>query len=232
MCEASEQRPASPAIANAEAKAGPVLPVVLALLAAMAPLAIDMYLPALPEIGSGFGVDVPRIQLSVGLFFLGLGLGQFCGAPLSDRHGRRPVVFAGMALVAASTIGILLCRSADQFMVLRLAQGVGTGVAIVNIGAVVADLFATREAARVLSVISLALAGVRLVAPAAGAALLMAFGWRSIFHVLVVYCAALGLVLWLKLPETVTPAGRERPDIVRHAMRGYGRVFRQTGTLG
>jgi DHA1 family bicyclomycin/chloramphenicol resistance-like MFS transporter len=205
---------------------------VLALLSATAPLAINMYLPALPEIAVGFGVDVPGIQLSVGLFLLGLGMGQFSGAPLSDRYGRRPTAIAGTALVAISLVGILLCQSADRFMALRLAHGFGTGVAIVNIGAIVGDLFTTQEAARALSVISLIQAGVRLAAPVAGAALLTTFGWRSIFQVLLVYSALLGLILWLKLPETVPSAGRGHPEIFRRAIRGYIRIFGRPGALG
>ena len=228
------ERPAASPVIRAAGKPGAehTLRVVLALLTAMAPLGINMYLPALPEIGAGFGVDVPGMQFSVGLFLLGLGLGQFFGAPLSDWHGRRPTAIAGTALVAASVVGILLCRAADQFMALRLAQGFGTGVAIINIGAVVGDLFETREAARTLSVISIVQAGVRLVGPVAGAALLTTFDWRSIFHVLLVYCTLLGLVLWLKLPETVPSDGRGRPAIVRGAIRGYSRVIGRTRALG
>jgi len=58
------------------------------MLTMVVPLAINLYLPALPEIALGFGVDVPRIQVSVGVFLLGLGLGQFAGAPIADRYGR------------------------------------------------------------------------------------------------------------------------------------------------
>ena len=209
------------------------LPVVLALLSVIAPLAINTYLPALSEIGSRFGVELSRIQLSVAVFLFGLGLGQLFAAPVSDRYGRRPTALTGTAMVAASTIGILLCRSADQFIALRLVQGFGAGVAIVNIGAVVGDLFDTRGAARTLSVISLVQAVVRLAAPFIGAALLAMFDWRSIFGVLLAYCAFLGLLLWLKLPETVPPASRDKfPSIVRNAIRGYGRVFGRTRALG
>ncbi|MYE17799.1 MAG: multidrug effflux MFS transporter [Gemmatimonadetes bacterium] len=212
---------------------GAALPVVLALLSVFAPLGTNAYLPALSEIGGAFGVDLPRIQLSVAVFLLGLGLGQFCGAPASDRHGRRPTALAGTAIAAASTVGILLCRSADQFIALRLAQGFGGGVAVVNIGAVVGDLFDTPGAARMLSVVGLVQAVARLAAPFVGAALLAAFGWRSIFGALLAYCAFLGLLLWLKLPETVPPAGRAgRPSIVRSAIRGYGRVLGRTRALG
>lgn len=212
---------------------GAALPAVLALLSVFAPLGANAYLPALSEIGGAFGVDLPRIQLSVAVFLLGLGLGQFSAAPVSDRHGRRPTALAGTAIAAAATIGILLCRSADQFTALRLAQGFGAGVAVVNIGAVVGDLFDTRGAARMLSVIGLVQAVARLAAPFVGAALLAAFGWRSVFGALLAYCAFLGLLLWLKLPETVPPAARAgRPPIVRNAIRGYGQVLGRTRALG
>ena len=213
---------------------GATLSGVLALLSVIAPLGINTYLPALSEIGGGFGVDLPRIQLSVAVFLLGLGLGQFCAAPVSDRYGRRPTALTGTAIVAASTIGILLCRSADQFIALRLVQGFGAGVAIVNIGAVVGDLFDTRGAARMLSVISLVQAVARLAAPFIGAALLAAFDWRSIFGVLLAYCAFLGLLLWLKLPETVPPSRQPDriPSIIRNAIHGYRRVFGRTRAMG
>ncbi len=199
----------------------------------IAPLTINMYLPALPAIAGAFGVEVTRIQLSVGLFLLGLGLGQFLGAPISDRYGRRPTALAGTAIVILFTSAILLCRSADQFIMLRLAQGVGAGLAIVNIGAVVGDLFDTQEAARTLSVIGLIQAVARLAAPVLGALLLAGLGWKSIFHGLVLYCAGLVVLLWLRLPETVVPAtsGRDQ-SLLRSGVRSYGRVFRLTRALG
>lgn len=199
---------------------------VLVALAMLTPLSINLYLPALPSIGEGFDVAVPRLQLSLGLFLLGLGLGQGLGAPLSDQYGRRPAVLLGAAAFCVATIGILACRSAEQFMALRLAQGIAAGVATVNFGAVVGDLFNTQGAARAIGAIFAVQAVARLAAPAIGAFLLAAFGWRSIFLALLAYCVLLAYLIWLKLPETVSARALEQDgSVVGRAIARYRRVL-------
>lgn len=142
---------------------------------------------------------------------------------MSDRYGRRPTSLTGTAIVAASAIGILLCRSADQFIALRLVQRFGAGVAIVNIGAIVGDLFDTHGAARMLGVVNLVQAVARLAAPFIGAALLAVSGWRSIFDVRLACCAFPGL-LSLKLPETVLYASPALPNSGA-GLRGLPHLF-------
>ena len=205
----------------------------LAMLTMVVPLAINLYLPALPEIALDFGVDVPRIQISLAVFLLGLGLGQFGGAPIADRHGRRVTALTGMAIFAIGTTGILFSGSFGPFIVLRTLQGAGAGVAFVNIGAVVGDLFERQRGARMLGAISAVQAAPRLIGPISGAALALAFGWRSTFLALLLYCLAVGWVLWLWLPETVaqTAEARRRP-LLGQAARGYGMVVSHTRALG
>ncbi|MXV95276.1 MAG: multidrug effflux MFS transporter [Gemmatimonadetes bacterium] len=207
--------------------------VALAMLTMVVPLAINLYLPALPEIALAFGVDVPGIQVSVGVFLLGLGLGQFAGAPIADRYGRRSTTLTGMAIFAIGTTGILFSGSYEAFIVLRTLQGLGAGVAFVNIGAVVGDLFERQHGARMLGAISAIQAVPRLIGPISGAALAIAFGWRSTFLLLLLYCLAVGYVLWLWLPETVPQTGRapERP-LLRQAIRGYRKALGHTRALG
>ncbi|MDE2781924.1 MAG: multidrug effflux MFS transporter [Gemmatimonadota bacterium] len=207
--------------------------VALAMLTMVVPLAINLYLPALPEIAVAFGVDVPGIQVSVGVFLLGLGLGQFAGAPIADRYGRRSTTLTGMAIFAIGTTGILFSGSYEAFIVLRTLQGLGAGVAFVNIGAVVGDLFERQHGARMLGAISAIQAVPRLIGPISGAALAIAFGWRSTFLLLLLYCLAVGYVLWLWLPETVPQTGTapERP-LLRQAIRGYRKALGHTRALG
>ena len=207
--------------------------VALAMLTMVVPLAINLYLPALPEIALVFGVDVPRIQVSLGVFLLGLGLGQFAGAPIADRYGRRSTALTGMAIFAIGTAGILFSDSFEPFIVLRTLQGMGAGVAFVNIGAVVGDLFERQQGARMLGAISAVQAVPRLIGPVSGAVLAMAFGWRSTFLLLLLYCLAVGWTLWLWLPETVSQTGPapEQP-LLRHATQGYRRAFSQSRALG
>ncbi|MYA11801.1 MAG: multidrug effflux MFS transporter [Gemmatimonadetes bacterium] len=209
------------------------VPAVLVMLTMLVPLAINLYLPALPEIAAVFGVGVPRIQTSLGVFLLGLAVGQFGGAPIADRYGRRATALSGTGIFAAATVGVLLSASADQFIALRAVQGVGAGVAFVNVGAVVGDLFDHQAGARMLSAISAMQAVPRLIGPACGAALAMAFGWRSTFQALLAYCVVLGCALWFWLPETVArPAESQRPPLVRSAIQGYRQVFGRAPALG
>ena len=210
----------------AAGRAGGRIPALaLAALTILTPLAVNIYLPALPAIGDWFGVEIQRIEVSVGLFFLGLGAGQLIGAPISDRYGRRPSTVLGLALFVASTIAILLARSAEQFVALRLVQGLVLGIATVNVAAIIADLADTQGAARALSLVHAVLSAGHLVAPIAGAALIGAFDWRSTFVVILLYCVPLGTLLWIQLPETVSRAERRDRPVLREALRGYRSVL-------
>ena len=186
---------------------------------------MNMSLPAMPEIGRAFAVDTPAIQVSLGLFLVGLGVGQIVGASISDRYGRRPSALAGVTVFVLATCGILLCRSADQLSAVRFVQGTGAGLAAVNLWAVVGDLFDTQEAARKFSVLGMAQAAGHLAGPIAGAILAAAFAWPSIFWVLLVYGALLLLVLWRRLPETVADASGPHRAFARVALEGFGRVL-------
>ena len=205
---------------------------VLSALSAATPLALNMYLPALPEISAQFGVDVPRIQLSVPLLLLGLGVGQLAAAPVPDRYGRRPTALTGAAIFGLATIGMLLSQTADRFMTFRLVQGIGAGVATVNIGAVVGDLFDTSGAARMFSLLGAVQAVVRLAGPILGVFLVSALGWHSVFLALLLYGAVMGGVLWLRLPETVSASNRPSRSLLGHALHGYRRVFVGSPALG
>lgn len=196
----------------------------LAALAILSPLALNLYLPALPEIGAWFGVDIQRIELSVGLFLIGLGAGQI-GAPVSDRYGRRPSTMLGLAFFAAPTIFILSSQSADQFVLFRCVQGIGLGIATVNIAAVIADLADTQGAARSLTLIQVAQAAGHIATPVAGAALVVVFAWRSAFVILLLYCCVLAVVLWIHLPETVSRTEERGRAVLRQATCGYLRVL-------
>lgn len=197
----------------------------LAALAILTPLSLNLYMPALPDIGAWFGVDIQRIELSVGVFLIGLGAGQIVGAPISDRFGRRPSTMLGLALFAASTIGILLCRSADQFVALRVVQGVSLGIAFVNVAAVIADLTDTEGTARSLSLIQAAQAAGYIATPIVGALMVGVLAWQSAFVILLAYCGLLGAVLWVRLPETVSRSDRRRRAVFREAVRGYREVL-------
>lgn len=117
-------------------------------------------------------------------------------------------------------------------MAFRLLQGIGAGVATVNISPVVGDLFDTGGAARMFSLLFAVQAIARLAGPILGVLLVSALGWHSVFVALLVYCVVLGGLLWLRLPETVSASNRPSRSLLGHALHGCRRVFVRSPALG
>ena len=204
----------------------------LAPMTAMAPLAMNVDLPALPTIGALFGVDIQAIEAAVSLFLLGVASGQILGAPLSDRYGRRPIALVGAAIFIAATLGIAASTSATAFVALRFVQAFGGGAAAVTTAAIVGDLFPAHQAARALNAIGVLVILAPAVAPAIGAGLLEGLSWRAIYVFLLLYGAAVWLVVWRRLPETVSAASRSGRSLLRQTLDGFGKIARQPPALG
>ncbi|GHB12103.1 Bcr/CflA family multidrug efflux MFS transporter [Modicisalibacter luteus] len=169
---------------------------------ALAPLAIDAYLPAIPALAESVGASVHLTELSVSVFLFGFALGQLVFGPLSDRVGRRPVLFGGILTFMLASLAITQVESLEMLWALRFIQALGGGASVVNSSAIVRDCFSGREAAKVFSTMVMIMLLAPLVAPALGSALLYLADWWLIFAFLSAYAA---FVLWLLsryLPET------------------------------
>jgi MFS transporter, DHA1 family, multidrug resistance protein len=181
----------------------------LAGLMALNAFAIDVMIPALPDIGQAFGVaqDNHR-QLVVIAYMLGFGLTQIVWGPLADRFGRKRVLVTGVGLY---TFFALLCSFAGSFELLiaaRALQGASAAVTRVLIVAVVRDLFEGEAMARIMSLVFMVFMVVPVIAPLIGQAILLVAPWRWIFLVLAAY--GLTMLAWslLRLPETLRPEYR------------------------
>ncbi|MBG0817960.1 multidrug effflux MFS transporter [Planomonospora sp. ID82291] len=204
--------------------------VLLGALTSVGPLAIDLYLPALPRLAADLGVSASAAQLSLTAFMVGLGAGQVVVGPLSDAHGRRRPMLVGFAAFCAVSALCAAAPSVEVLVVLRLLQGLtaATGVALTK--AVVRDLYGGIEAARFFSMLMLVTGLVPLLAPLLGAELLRITPWPGLFGVL----AAAGGLLWLTallaLPETHPPALRSGAA-PRAVLRPLVRVLRHRAFL-
>ncbi|WP_458692908.1 Bcr/CflA family multidrug efflux MFS transporter [Modicisalibacter radicis] len=197
---------------------------------ALAPLAIDAYLPAIPAMAEAVGASVHLTELSVSLFLFGFALGQLIFGPLSDRLGRRPVLLGGIVVFLLSSLAITQVESLEALWTLRFVQALGGGASVVNSAAIVRDCFSGREAAKVLSTMVMILMLAPLVAPALGSLLLYLADWWLIFAFLALYAA---FVLWLLgryLPET---HGRD-PDAPNftQVLGNYLTVLRHREAMG
>ncbi|MBB4198262.1 DHA1 family bicyclomycin/chloramphenicol resistance-like MFS transporter [Rhodoblastus sphagnicola] len=203
---------------------------VLGALSAFGPASIDMYLPALPAIGLDFAVAPERVQASIGAFLAGFALGMLVYGPLSDRFGRRPAVAAGIALYMAASLGCAVAPDMTSFIALRFAQALGGGAATALARAMVRDLYATNQGARVMSLMMLVTSIMPLVAPFMGAAVFAGLGWRAIFWALAAFGAATLSAYLLLVPETLPPE-RRRKTSPRALAGAYARILRTPRVL-
>lgn len=203
----------------------------LGALAACGPISVDMYLPSMPSIAQGFGVDQAAVQLTLTVFMVGFACGMLLYGPLSDAYGRRRLLLAGTAIYALAGLGCALSPSIGVLIGLRFVQALGAGAAAVLARAIARDAHAPSEAARVMSVLGIVTAVGPLVAPLVGGQLLLLGGWRAVFVLLSLY----GLVsLWpviSRIPETWPPEKRA-PAALRNSVRAYLAILRDPLSLG
>lgn len=169
---------------------------------ALAPFAIDAYLPAIGVMADSINASIHHTELSISMFLFGFALGQLCFGPLSDRVGRKPVLLCGLVVFMLASLAITSADSLTTLLVWRFVQALGGGACVVNSAAIVRDCFSGREAAKVMSTMAMIMMLAPLVAPAVGSGLLYIGGWWLIFVFLAVYA---GFLLWLlgtRLPET------------------------------
>ncbi len=206
------------------------LTTLLAMLTALGPLSMDMYLPSLPAIGRVLAAPTARVQLTVSSYLFGFAVGQVLYGPLSDRHGRRPVLLGALLLYAASTLICAAAQSVDTLIAARFVQAIGGSGAIVLARAMVRDLYSGAQAGRELSLMGSIMGFAPIVAPMIGGVLQTAFGWRASFIVLG-GVAAIGIVVVGRLlPETL-PKRAAEPISLSSLLQSYGAVLRHRGFL-
>ncbi|MDG5804264.1 Bcr/CflA family efflux MFS transporter [Streptomyces ossamyceticus] len=223
--------PGRPAKATPAAlrRTGLLVTLVLGGLTATPPLAMDMYLPALPEVTNSLHASAATVQLTLTACLAGMALGQLLIGPMSDRWGRRRPLLLGLAVYVLATALCALAPTVETLIAFRLVQGLAGSAGIVIARAVVRDLYDGDAMARFFSTLMLISGVAPIVAPLVGGQILRVTDWRGVFVVLTVIGAALLVVVWARLPETLAPAERHGGGIgeTLQAMRGLltDRVF-------
>jgi DHA1 family bicyclomycin/chloramphenicol resistance-like MFS transporter len=195
---------------TAPARHGVLLVVILGALTALAPLSIDLYLPALPELGEDLSASTSLVQLTLTACVVGLGVGQLVAGPLADAFGRRPPLLVGLAGFAVSSGLCALAPSVELLVVLRLVQGATGAAGLVIARAVVRDVYGP-EATRIFAALLLVSGLAPVIAPLVGGQMLHFTTWRGTFVVLLGLGVVLLAVTWLGLGESL-PRERRRSD--------------------
>ncbi|SJL83220.1 Bicyclomycin resistance protein [Vibrio palustris] len=205
--------------------------IVLGSIGALTPLAIDMYLPAMPDIAKDFGVTSGAVQVTLTVYTAGFALGQLIHGPLADSYGRRPVMIIGTILFALAAMTCATAESVIELTWVRAAQGFAGAAAAVVIQAVVRDMFDREDFARAMSFVTLVVTLAPLLAPMIGGHLAVWYGWRAVFWVLTLFSLlVIALVLW-KIPETLKAENRQ-PVHLMNTLRHYKTLLTNPQAMG
>lgn len=176
-------------------------------MAGLAALCMNIFLPSLPVMAAHFETDYRVMQLSVGLYLGCSACLQILIGPISDKIGRRPVILWGIALFALATLGCIYAPNVELFLTFRMAQAV-IATSMVLSRAVVRDLYDTEKAASMIGYVTMGMAVVPMVGPAAGGYLQEIFGWQSTFWLLIALGALIYAIIWFDLGETKARSGK------------------------
>jgi MFS transporter, DHA1 family, multidrug resistance protein len=206
--------------------------VVIASIMALNPLAMDIMLPALPNIGAAFGVgNANHLQTVLSAFLIGFGIAQFAIGPLADRFGRRPVLLSGMAVYCVASLLAIVAPSFEMLLLARVLQGLGTAATRVIAVSIVRDCYAGRRMASVVSLAMMVFIAVPVIAPSFGQVVMLMTQWRGIFIILMVY-GVLALIwsAW-RMPETL-PVSERKSLAIRDVLSAYRQTVTNRQTLG
>ena len=200
-------------------------------LTAMGPLAIDMYLPALPAIARDLQASPVLVQASLAAYFIGIAMGQALYGPFSDRWGRKPALYLGLSVFTLSSVACALTAQVELLIACRFLQALGGCAPLVVPRAVVRDHFDQQDSVRALSLLILVMGLAPILAPLIGGQLLITWGWRAIFWLLAGYGALSLTVVSLLLPESL-PAHARRAQPIGVVLATYGRLLGNRAFMG
>ena len=207
------------------------LALLLGLITAVGPFAIDIYLPALPTLGASLHASPARVQMSLTVFFVIVGVCQLFYGPVSDVFGRKPPIYAGLVIFAVASVGCALAPTIETLIAFRALQAFGACAGMVIPRAIVRDLYTGHEAAKLMSLLMLVMSVSPILAPLAGSLVISLWSWREVFAVLAVLALACLVMTIVQLPET-HPAERRVGKTLGSAFSSYGALLRDPVFIG
>lgn len=198
-----------------------LLIILLAAVAAIGPLATDMYLPAMPEIVAAFGSTPSMVQLTITTWLLGMAFGQVIAGPLSDIYGRRTPLITGLGVLALTMAGCVAAPNIYTLIALRLAGGFAASSALVVSRAIASDIYRGTMLTKFLATVMIIQGIAPIIAPVLGGQLLRFSPWEGIFALLTVVTAAVLLMAVCKYEESLPAEKRLKGDF-KHVLKVFG----------
>ena len=197
----------------------------LAALAMLGPFSVDTYLPAFPNIEQSLGTDLIGVQQTLTAYMFAFAVMILWHGALSDAFGRRNIILASLAVFAIGTLGCAASHSIEYLWAFRVLQGVSAGAGVVVGRAIIRDLYADAEAAKLLSLVTMIFATAPAAAPIFGGWVVKHYDWRTIFLAIFAYTAMLLWYCYKRLPETL-PASQRTAFEPHFLWRSYTQIFR------
>lgn len=194
----------------------------LAAVVATTPLAIDMYLPAMPMMAAELDAGVTLVQQSLSIFLAAYGIGMLLFGPLADMLGRRPLAIFGLTGFILASVALSRVSSIEWFLGWRAVQALCGAAASVVVPGIIRHLY-QQHTAKGMSYVSMIMMLAPLLAPAMGSAVIWLASWQAIFLFLALYGVIVVGCCWRFLPEINSDSARQRPAF----FSGYVKVFRK-----
>lgn len=204
--------------------------IALGFLSTLGPFAIDLYLPAMPDMARTLGADSGAVQRTLSAFFLGLAIAQIPVGLLGDYFGRRGPLLGGLLLFMATSIACGSAQSMDQLIFLRFLQGMAACVGTSSVRAMIRDQHSGHGAARLMAFTFLIIGISPVLAPLAGSFLLQFTSWRGLFLILAGVAMIAAVLVAVFLPETLPLSRRQKQPAL--AFRGFGKLLTTMPFIG
>jgi MFS transporter, DHA1 family, multidrug resistance protein len=206
------------------------LTALLALLVAFGPVATDMYVPSMPDIGRLLGASAAEVQLTLSSYLVGFAIGQIIYGPISDQYGRKPVLLTALVLFCAGSLACAAAPTIETLIAARTLQALGGSGAIVLARAIVRDLYAGDRAGSELSRMGAIMSIAPVGAPLIGGIVQTALGWRANFMIVVGVGFVATVIAWRSLPETLHRR-RAEPISIVNMLRDYRTLVKNRALL-
>ncbi|MGI9199691.1 MAG: multidrug effflux MFS transporter [Woeseiaceae bacterium] len=202
---------------------GPSFVITLGVLTAMAALTVDISLPAVPSMVVAMATSLSKGQQIVGVFMAGMACGQIPAGLIADRVGRLPVLYTGLTLFALAAIAATIANDIELMLTARFVQGIGAASALVLSRAIVRDIASGKEAAKLMSLMTMIFTAAPVIAPSVGALLVAQWGWRAPFAVIAAMGVLMLFAIRINLRETHVGNAAEHP--IRQLRSSFAEYF-------
>jgi DHA1 family bicyclomycin/chloramphenicol resistance-like MFS transporter len=189
-------------------------------------LAMTLCLPSMQEWGTIFTTSQADVQLTFSGYVVAYGALQLVYGPLSDRHGRKPILMLGLVVAGLASVMAALATDIAQLTAARVLQGAGSAASMVVSRSMVQDLFAGPQRTRVMAYIGMALGMCPPLATLLGGQIHVHFGWQTNFVLLAVLAVSLLVAAWLGLPR-VAKSAPAPGHWLRAMLSAYARLLRE-----